>query len=71
AYTEEGTYQITLELWLEGEDAPAVMYSATVVVESEEEEGLSLETIILLSMVAAGAIYVIGFYGGQRAFRRD
>ncbi len=71
AYTEEGTYQITLELWLEGEDAPAVIYSATVVVDIEEEEGLSVEAIILLSMVAAGAIYVIGFYGGQRAFRRD
>ncbi len=71
AYTEEGTYQITLELWLEGEDAPAMIYSATVVVDSDEEEGLSLEAVILLSMVAAGAIYVIGFYGGHRAFRRD
>ena len=71
AYTEEGTYRITLELWLEGEDVPAAKYSATVVVVSDEEEGLSIEAAILLAMVAAGAIYVIGFYGGQRAFRRD
>jgi len=71
AYSEEGTYQITLELWFEGEGVPAAIYSATVVVVSDEEEGLSIEAVILLSMVAAGAIYVIGFYGGQRAFRRD
>lgn len=71
AYNEEGTYQITLELWFEGNDAPAAIYSATVVVISDEEDGLSIEAIILLSMMVAGAIYVIGFYGGQRAFRRD
>ena len=71
AYTEEGTYQITLELWFEGGAFPRRYTRPRWSWSADEEEGLSIEAVILLSMVAAGAIYVIGFYGGQRAFRRD
>ena len=71
AYKEEGRYEITMGLWLEGEDRPATQFTATIVIESGEEEGLSLEAVMVLSLIAAGAIYVIGFYGGRRAFRRD
>jgi hypothetical protein len=71
AYREEGTYQVVLELWLEGYDEPAAAFTATVLIESAVEEGMSLEMMILLSLVVAGAIYVMGYYGGKRAFRRD
>ena len=71
AYREEGRYEVTMGLWLEGEDQPASQFTATIIIESGEEEGLSLEAVMLLSLVAAGAIYIIGFYGGRRAFRRD
>ena len=71
AYSEEGTYKVTLELWLEGYDGPAAMFSATIVIETAVEEGMSVEMMILLSLVAAGVIYIAGYYGGRRAFRRD
>lgn len=71
AYREEGRYEVTMGLWLEGEDRPAAQFTATIVIESGEEDGLSLEAVMLLSLMAAGAIYVVGFYGGRRAFRRD
>lgn len=71
AYNAEGTYQVTLALWLEGHDEPATMFTTTVVIESAVEEGMSLEMIMFLSLVAAGVIYIAGYYGGRRAFGRD
>jgi len=71
AYSEEGTYKVTLELWLEGYDGPAAMFSATIVIETAVEEGMSVEMMVFLSLVAAGVIYIAGYYGGRRAFRRD
>jgi hypothetical protein len=71
AYKEQGTYQVTLEMWREGEDQPSAVFTATVMIDSPSEEGMSLEMIILLSMVIGGVIYVAGYYGGRHAFRRD
>ncbi|NIP34524.1 MAG: PKD domain-containing protein, partial [Thermoplasmata archaeon] len=71
AYSEEGTYEVTLQLWLEGYDVPAATFSATVVIETPSEEGMSVEMMVLLSLVAAGVIYLLGYYGGRRAFSRD
>lgn len=71
AYSAEGTYEVTLALWLEGHDEPATMFTTTVVIENAVEEGMSLEMIMFLSLVAAGVIYIAGYYGGRRAFGRD
>lgn len=71
AYGEEGTYEVTLQLWLEGYGEPAATFTATVVIEQAEEEGMSVETMVALSLVVAGVIYLLGYYGGRRAFRRD
>lgn len=71
AYSEEGTYEVTLQLWLEGYDEPTAMFSATIVIETAAEEGMSVEMMIFLSLVAAGVIYIAGYYGGRRAFSRD
>lgn len=71
AYSEEGTYRVTLQLWLKGHDEPAAMFSANIVIETAAEEGMSVEMMIFLSLVAAGVIYIAGYYGGRRAFRRD
>ncbi len=70
AYGEEGTYQVTLQLWIEGSKEPAATFTATVVIEHAEEEGMSVETMVALSLVVAGVIYLLGYYGGRRAFRR-
>jgi len=71
AYNEEGSYQVTLELWLEGYHEPSAVFTATVVIETATEDGLSPEVIIILIMLAAGVIYIAGYYGGRHAFRRD
>jgi hypothetical protein len=71
AYGEEGTYQVTLELWIEGYGEPAATFTATVVIEQAVEEGMSIEAMVALSLVVAGLIYLLGYYGGRRAFRRD
>ena len=71
AYTEEGTYQVTLELWLEGYDVPAAVFTATLVIEEEPASAMSVESMVAVTLVVAGVIYVAGYYGGRRAFRRD
>ncbi|UCC93416.1 MAG: PKD domain-containing protein [Thermoplasmata archaeon] len=71
AYSEEGTYTVALALWIEGSPEPAAVYTATVVIEEPPEEGMSVETMIFLSLVIAGAIYIAGYYGGRRAFGKD
>jgi WD40 repeat protein len=71
AYSAEGTYEVVLQLWLEGYTEPAATFTATVVIETAEEGGMSLMTMVLLSLVAVGLIYLAGYYGGRRAFRRD
>ena len=71
AYKESGTYEVTLELWLEGQEGPAATFKATVIIESGEPEGLSLEALLVIALVMAGIIYLAGFYGGRKAFHRD
>lgn len=71
AYTEPGTYEVTLELYMEGSEAPSAAFVATVIIESAEREGLSLEAILVIALVATGVIYLAGFYGGRRALGRD
>jgi hypothetical protein len=71
SYNEEGSYQVTLELWLEGDEKPSAVYTATMVIETAPEDGMSPEMMILLIMLVAGIIYIAGYYGGRRAFRRD
>jgi hypothetical protein len=71
AYREKGSYEVTLELWLEGSEEPAAVFTATVIVKNASEVGPSLENMVLVALVAAGLIYIAGFYGGRRAFRRD
>jgi hypothetical protein len=71
AYSDEGTYTVALTLWLEGYDEPAAVFEATVVIETPEEDGMSIEMMVFLSVVAAGAVYIAGYYGGRRAFGRD
>lgn len=71
AYSEEGIYQVTLELWLEGYDEPAAVFTTTLVIEDEPSAPMSVETLVAVTLVVAGTIYVAGYYGGRRAFRRD
>ena len=71
AYSEKGTYQVILQLWTEGQVEPAATFTAKVVIEEPDEAALSVESMVLISLVAAGAIYLLGYYGGRRAFRRD
>jgi WD40 repeat protein len=71
AYSEEGTYTVALALWLEGSDTPVAVYTATVVIETPPDEGMSVEMMILITLVAAGVIYIAGYYGGRRAFGKD
>ena len=70
AYTDPGTYEVILELWLEGFPEPLAAFTTTVIIESPEDQGPSLEGVIALVAVLAVVIYIAGFYGGRRAFRR-
>jgi PKD repeat protein len=71
AYSEEGTYTVALALWIEGSEEPSAVYTATVVIETPPEESLSIESMMLITLVTAGVIYIAGYYGGRRAFRQD
>jgi hypothetical protein len=70
AYSTPGTYEVILELWLEGSPEPLAAFTTTVIIESPEDQGPSLEGIIALLAVLAVVIYIAGFYGGRRAFGR-
>jgi hypothetical protein len=71
AYSEAGTYHVSLELWLEGSEEPAAVFTATVIIKKASEVGQPIENILVIAVIAAAIIYVAGFYGGRRAFRRD
>jgi hypothetical protein len=72
AYSTPGTYEVILELWLEGSPEPLAAFTTTVIIESPEDQGPSLEGIVALLAVLAVVVYIAGFYGGRRAFgRRD
>ncbi len=70
SYSEKGTYQVTLELWLEGYEDPAAVFTATLVIEEEPAAAMSVESLVAVTLVVAGVIYVAGYYGGRRAFKR-
>ncbi len=66
AYDDEGTYQVALLLYRPGEDVPVASFAASVVVESPMSERLSLETLVVLGVLAVLGIYLLGFYAGRR-----
>jgi hypothetical protein len=70
AYKSAGTYEVTLELWLEGAKEPSAVFQHTIIVKGADELGPSIENLLLVAVVLSAVIYVAGFYGGRRALGR-
>jgi len=66
AYGEEGTYQVAVILYRAGEDYPAASFTASLVVVDAAADGMSLETLAVIGVLAVTGIYLLGFYAGRR-----
>ena len=66
AYGEEGTYQVAVILYRAGEDYPAASFTASLVVVDAAADGMSLEALAVIGVLAVTGIYLLGFYAGRR-----